>query len=321
MVVVWALVGVSCSPETDDSDVSLLTITPQEITQYSALCGCDASMAGDIVFNEIGVCWSTNPNPSLNDDFLSIQNCDEPFVCLITGLSPGTRYYIRAFALGETKCYYGDVKGFMTKQVVSGDLNGYDYVDLGLPSGTRWAVCNVGYTAVFDEHGWGFAWGETDKKNYYHWETYQYANGISNQLTKYCCDFNYGCEGFTDTLTVLEACDDAATFYWGSGWSTPTREQWQELCDNTVSSWISQNGVYGRLYTAPNGNSIFLPASEGCFNDKPPVYGCEGRYWSSSLHRTPFNAWCFFFFSGHHGFNCWDYRCYGLSIRPVCSVQ
>ncbi|MBO4370001.1 MAG: hypothetical protein J5808_01395, partial [Paludibacteraceae bacterium] len=91
---------------------------------------------------------------------------------------------------------------------VSGTLQGHDYVDLGLPSGTLWATCNVGANTP-EEYGDYFAWGETTLKSNYEWSTYKY--GTYNQLTKYCYKSDYGKNGFTDTKTTLDAEDDAAT--------------------------------------------------------------------------------------------------------------
>lgn len=133
------------------------------------------------------------------------------------------------------------------------------YVDLGLPSGTLWATYNVGANAP-EDYGDYFAWGEIVPKdccgmnNYQHWIN-------DNRLTKYNNNSNYGYNGFTDTLTTLLPEDDAATTNWGAGWRTPTMGEWQELLDNTTTTWTTSNGVYGRLFTATNGETLFMPAA------------------------------------------------------------
>ena len=124
----------------------------------------------------------------------------------------------------------------------------HEYVDLGLPSGTLWATCNVGANAP-EEYGDYFAWGETAPKDVYNWSTYQYYDG--SNLAKYTG---------SDGLTTLLPEDDAATTNWGNEWRMPTKEEWQELLDNTTNKWTTQNGVNGRLFTGSNGNSLFLPA-------------------------------------------------------------
>lgn len=200
--------------------------------------------------------------------------------------------------------------------------NGHEYVDLGLPSGTLWATCNVGADTP-EGSGDFFAWGETMPKTTYNWSTYKYCNGGDglNTLTKYCGDSNFGYNGFTDNLTVLQMMDDdAATANWGSGWCMPTIEQWRELYLYTTHTWIAQNGVNGRLFTASNGNSLFLPAVGYRWDDVHNSAGSIGYYWSSSLDTiSPYNARNFNFSSG--GYYVFDYpRSEGRSIRPVRSL-
>ncbi|MBR3945706.1 MAG: hypothetical protein IKJ56_01235 [Bacteroidales bacterium] len=161
-------------------------------------------------------------------------------------------------------------------------LGGHDFVDLGLPSGTLWATCNVGANRP-EEYGDYFAWGEITAKDTYDWSTYRYCNGSNTTLTKYCYDANYGYNGFTDNLTTLQPSDDAATANWGNGWRMPTSTEMQELIDNCTFEWITQNGVNGRKFTGTNGNSIFMPAA-GYHNASGIMHaGSRGNYGSASL--------------------------------------
>lgn len=197
----------------------------------------------------------------------------------------------------------------------------HDYVDLGLPSGTLWATCNVGANAP-EEYGDYFAWGETMPKTTYNWSTYKYCNGDADQLTKYCNDECFGYNGFFDNLTVLQSTDDAATANWGNGWCTPTREQWKELYENTTGQWTTQNGVTGRLFIATNGNSLFLPAAGSCWDDVLEHVGIEGHYWSSSLSVDhTYRAWGFYDSSVNYSVNVASHRYFGLSVRPVRSAR
>ena len=193
----------------------------------------------------------------------------------------------------------------------------HEFVDLGLPSGTKWATCNVGAN---NPEGYGdyFAWGETTPKETYNWSTYRYCNGDYNTLTKYCNNSSYGNNGFTDALTTLEASDDAATANWGSGWRMPTYAEMNELKNNCTVTWTTQNGVNGRLFTGPNGNSIFLPAAGYRYDSELLDAGSYGYYWSSSLGTDyPSNAWNLDVYSGNYSmYN--DDRYYGHSVRPVC---
>ncbi|MBQ3738415.1 MAG: hypothetical protein IKG81_16305 [Bacteroidales bacterium] len=196
-----------------------------------------------------------------------------------------------------------------------GTYNGHEYVDLGLPSGLLWATCNVGADAP-EEYGDYFAWGETTPKDTYNWSTYQYV--YMDRLTKYCSASSYGYNGFTDNLTVLQPSDDAATANWGSGWCMPTRAQWEELLQNTTNTWITQDGVNGRLFIATNGNTLFLPAAGYRWDGGLYYAGNAGDYWSSSLSTgRPRSAWSFGFDSGYYGMNSGGGRGYGPSVRAV----
>ena len=191
----------------------------------------------------------------------------------------------------------------------------HDYVDLGLPSGTLWATCNVGATTP-EGYGDYFAWGETQPKTTYDWNTYKYVNGKSEKLTKYCNKADKGNNGFTDNLTTLQAGDDPATANWGSGWRTPSKEQWEELQDNTTNTWTTRNGVEGMLFTAFNGNSLFLPAVGYHWVGELIDAGSFGYYWSSSLYADyPHYAWDFYFRSG--SYMGYYNRDLGLSVRAV----
>ena len=198
---------------------------------------------------------------------------------------------------------------------VSGAVDGHDYVDLGLPSGTLWATCNVGANSP-EEYGDYFAWGETTPKTNYSWSTYKYGT-FYNQLTKYCNKRRNGKNGFKDNKTTLDAEDDAATANWGSGWRMPTQTERQELLDNTTATWITQNGVSGRKFTASNGNSIFLPAAGYYYEGGLNRAGSEGYYWSGSLDTgRPGGAYGLVFISGYVGWVDYGRVC-GRSVRPV----
>lgn len=211
---------------------------------------------------------------------------------------------------------------------ISGDgtCDGYEYVDLSLPSGILWATCNVG---AGSPEGFGdyFAWGETEPKTTYSWNTYKYRNSNTAfdvwqnnyNLTKYCSYYDNGYQGFTDSLTVLQPDDDAATVVWGGGWRMPTKEEWEELYQNTTRIWATQNGVKGCLFKTDNGKGLFLPSAgyywgdELCDIDDTPY----GFYWSSSLCvNNPAGAWYFSFSSGHSTMINHE-RSVGYTIRPV----
>lgn len=196
----------------------------------------------------------------------------------------------------------------------------YRFVDLGLPSGTLWATCNVGADTP-EAYGNYFAWGETTTKSTYTWSTYQYCiDGSPSKLTKYCSNSSNGYNGFTDNLTTLLPEDDAATANWGNSWRMPTKEEWEELLQNTTHTWTTQNGVEGMLFTASNGNSLFLPPAG--YRSESYLFSADSYcyYWSSSLLTIyPSYAWSFRFPSPdtyvYDGYS----RYYGRSVRAVRS--
>jgi hypothetical protein len=198
-------------------------------------------------------------------------------------------------------------------------------IDLGLPSGTKWASCNVGASSP-EEYGGYYAWGETEEKEVYDWSTYKWMNGGQSdwrQINKYtfadghtsACWYSDGVF-IGDGKTELLPEDDVATVEWGSGWQMPTREQMDELINNCSSEWTTLNGVNGRKLTGPNGNSIFLPAA-GCGYITSLIAGSNGYYWSRSLGTDDSVSACHLAFSS--GYVDWSFypRDGGLSVRPV----
>lgn len=198
-------------------------------------------------------------------------------------------------------------------------IGGHAYVDLGLPSGTLWAICNVGADSP-ERYGDYFAWGETQPKSTYNWSTYQYCNGSNNTLTKYSNNSNYGNEGYTDDLTTLLPEDDAATANWGGEWRMPTKEEWEELYNNTTITWTTHNGKRGCLFTGSNGNSLFLPTAGYRNGSSLNETSTNGYYWSSTLYTNSNKAWEFIFYAGSYNVEN-DYRYYGQSVRAVHSGQ
>ena len=192
----------------------------------------------------------------------------------------------------------------------------HEYVDLGLPSGTLWATCNVGASSP-EEYGDYFAWGETEPKTTYLWSTYKHCKGSYDTMTKYCTSSEYGA---VDNKTELEPSDDAATANWGADWQMPSYEQFDELFNSsyTTTTWITLNGVSGYEITSKsNGNSIFLPAA-GCRTDSNlNSAGGDGGYWSRSLSENFSHNACYqYFYSG--GIDAYDDdRHYGRNVRPV----
>ena len=192
----------------------------------------------------------------------------------------------------------------------------YEYVDLGLPSGLLWATCNVGAKAP-EDYGDYFAWGEIKPKKHYAWLTYKHSKGGYYSLTKYCSKSNYGFNKVTDSMVILLPEDDAATANWNGVWRMPTKEEWEELYNNTTRTWTTQNGVNGILFTAANGNSLFLPAAGKYRKKVLKDVGSDGYYWASSLNtKFQMGAWYLAFSSTECCVDEFD-RDNGHSVRPV----
>jgi len=294
------------------SSSTVTTTVPTDITATSAVVGGTVTLPeGSHVFL-CGVCWGTEPNPNIDGDHTSEETGTGSFSSTLDSLTPNTTYYVQAYVVWDGGLEYGDEWNFTT-------FEDHDYVDLGLPSGLLWATCNVGADTP-EEYGDYFAWGETQPKGYYYWNTYRYSNGSDNTLTKYCNDSSYGYNGFIDNLTILLPEDDAATANWGNDWRLPTYGEWNELLSNTTCTWTTQNGVNGRLFTSSNGNSLFLPAAG--YHIYSSFYGAGNycNYWSISLYTDkPIYVWSFSSDSGGHtgGYR----RDCGLSVRAVRSVR
>ena len=223
--------------------------------------------------------------------------------------------YVRNFHNGLALFDKGVSMGYIDKQgnvVYETPLQGV--VDLGLPSGTLWATCNLGASSP-EEYGDYYAWGETSAKETYDMQTYEYAITYDSviKLTKYNTDWSYG---DCDNLTVLESSDDAAANC-RYGLRMPTKEDIEELKDKCTWTWTTQKGVNGYEVKGHNGNSIFLPATGYRYASELVRAGSCGSYWSSTLGtRSPDIAWSFDFDSD----NCYITDCYryvGFSIRAV----
>lgn len=187
---------------------------------------------------------------------------------------------------------------------------GHRYVDLGLPSGTKWATCNVG-SNLPEEYGDYFAWGETMTKETYNLDTYNLCDGSFNSQTKYCK---------LDNKIVLELIDDAANVNWGGNWRIPTKEELDELHTQCIWKWECINGINGYTITGPNDNSIFMPAAGFCIGSDSLAIGTDGGYWSSSLESNEYdNAHSLYFNLKDVYSNYTGLRFFGQSIRPVLS--
>jgi hypothetical protein len=221
----------------------------------------------------------------------------------------GNEVIIKAYKAGVSIVTVTDAMSRQTasiKVIVVGlfpscpDDNHPHAIDLGLPSGTKWACCNVGASKP-EGYGNYFSWGETQQKGFFEWSTYIHCDGSYNT----CHDIGSDIAGTKY---------DAATANWGADWRMPTMTEWNELSSNTTSTWATLNGVRGKLYTASNGNGIFLPTAGYRKGNYLYDSGSSGCYWSSSLYDYPYHAREFII----GVVNFFDsYRYFGQSVRAV----
>ena len=188
------------------------------------------------------------------------------------------------------------------------DDNHPHIIDLGLPSGTKWACCNVGANKP-ESYGGYFAWGETEEKNTYDWSTYTYCEGLEGT----CHDLG---------SSIADTQYDVAHVKWGGSWVMPNSSQFKELVDNCSFTWTNIDGINGGQFTGRNGGQIFMPAASGHWIDNPSDIDNHGYYWSSTqCPSSPDKAYSLNMISNGASVHNESYRVGGLSIRPVISGQ
>ena len=195
----------------------------------------------------------------------------------------------------------------------------YEYVDLGLPSGLKWAKCNVGAETETD-CGFYFQWGDVEGKSNADctWESYKYYDDSNNTLTKYNTSSEYG--ETPDNITTLKAEDDAARAYMGGNCRMPTRDEFRELYTYTDDEWTQMNGVNGWKFTSrvDENKYIFIPFSGERLDSSFYFQGTFGNVWSSSLNASAPNcAWNLYLDSVGFVVDSDDIRGYGFVVRGV----
>ena len=290
----------------------------RDITSTTARFGIIVMQDEDGTITSYGACWSTDARPTIDDEHYTFYEYNEYNVnddyseCLrdvyLENLMPNTKYYIRAFAVSGDNVVYGEVMSFTTLPEESGQEHGRTYIDLGLPSGLKWAMCNYGsYSGNPWDYGDYVSWGGE--------YNYDYDWNPNNCPT-------YGIE----MGDISGSQYDYVNKSWGGQWRMPTLYEMQELRDYCTWEWVSSD--YRRAYkiTGPNGNSIILPMYgyyegnqyyEDYDNQQGALIG-PGYYWTS----TPYddgsnnNAYCLEFGSEYVQIIP-NLRYYGLNIRPV----
>ena len=314
---------------------TVVTLDVMQITETSAMCSGNVESDGGADVTAKGVCWAKTQNPTTENDHTNAGAGVSEFLSEITGLESNTTYYVRAYATNEAGVAYGEEKSFTTlesnnvepeipetpetpeepetpetpetpevpeePETPENTINGYEYVDLGLPSGLKWAVHNIGATE-FQEVGEYFAWGELKTKLSFNMDnnsTYYVSMGdISG-------DVNY----------------DVAAFAWGSTWRMPTEAEVIELRDNCTFEWVMiDNNNQGCFVTGPNGNQIYLPSGGFKTEESVGFADAEAAYWTSTPDTSDGDLGYATFFYVYNNNFCnrgWMSRYAGLLVRPV----
>ena len=296
----------------------------EEIEAYEVQINGKANLT-DV--DAVGATATVGIEVSENSDFskpkrVTAGNPTDEFCLHFTQLNPNRKHYYRTFVEAKIPLgkgiYYGEAKTFTT----------LDYVDLGLPSGTLWAICNIG-AANPEDYGDYFAWGETEpyysvvgndtiwKEGGYVWNNYKYCSS-DEYMTKYVHDDRYGT---IDNKWTLESDDDAATVNWGGSWRMPTNDELEELLNAAYCTQeaTTVNGVSGRKFTSvSNGNSIFFPFAGSIEGIYLRSLGTSGDSWTSSLASADTKeANCFSFWNASANNYTISSRYIGMPVRAV----
>ena len=295
--------------DTDDSDEEdeivvelavVTTLSVSEITETSAVVGCEVTYDGGAEVTSRGICWSVDSNPTIENEKTVEGEGVGSFQSVLSGLSQNTTYYVRAYATNSKGTAYGEEVTFKTLEEIIDDgtsINGYEYVDLGLQSGLKWATCNIGAADPY-ESGDYFAWGEINTK----------AEFTEMNCTSY---------GLNMQDIAGDPQYDAARANWGATWKVPSKKDFEELMNECTWEWMVINGKGCKKVTGPNGNYIILPITGYQYGTSFYMEDF-GYYWASTPISTYEQFSYDFFFDEEYNLSMgFDERCYGQAIRPV----
>lgn len=240
-----------------------------------------------------------------NDHEVNVTDVTK-LVNIILGAETSTRGDVN----GDKAVNVNDVTALVDYILGKRVINGHEFVDLGLPSGTLWATQNMGASTP-EEYGDYYAWGELEPKEVYKWTTYSLCDGSSESLNKYCDNASYG---KVDNKTVLALDDDAAHVNWGGLWCMPSKAQAQEL--KNKCTWVLDKTRALYTVTGPNGNSITMPLAGYRQGTGTYLMGECGYYWTTSL-ATNYPIASYTLACDQALFEINSLRNSGRSIRPV----
>ena len=196
----------------------------------------------------------------------------------------------------------------------------YEMVDLGLPSGIKWANMNVGATSETD-YGLFFQWGDTqgytqtqveNGEKAFTWSDYKWCNGSENTMTKYCTNSSYGA---VDNKAALDAEDDGVRVHMGSDWRLPTSTDMIELTSYTDFEYTEIGGITGGKFINQTDSSKYIFLPNAAYYNGSFSLGTDVLSWSSDGSST--NA-AHYLCCDSYGSNVkYNKRCYGFPLRGV----
>lgn len=299
----------SCVSEVEKATVETRKVI--DVTSNSAKVVCNVSDDGGAEVSLRGVCWDTICNPVIaTASSMGAGSGIGNYECEINGLNSNTTYYVRAYATNSVGVSYGEEVSFNTLDGDDGDdsgsdseIAGHEYVDLGLPSGLKWATCNVGAEKP-EDYGDYFAWGEIETKS-----EYTESNSLTHgkQMDDISGDVQY----------------DVAAANWGGSWRMPTKDEMIELVSNCEWEWIlieknDYDSVKCYKGIGPNGNSVIFPVAS-CYNGPSLIsVGTGGLCWTSTPYDVMLNLAYEFYFNDYNAEVSYiGNRFIGQSVRPV----
>ena len=280
---------------------TVTTVTVSEITYNTAVVSAEVLTDGGADVTERGFMWSRTDTGEVNTERVKVGEGLGTYSFKLLGLQEVTSYNVVAYAVNSKGEIVSEPVVFTTE--ANDEVIEYEYVDLGLPSGVKWAMHNVG-TTYPEGHGDYFAWGEIEPK-----ATYESGN---------CSSYNQDLGDISGNPLY-----DAAAAKWGNGWRMPTLEEMYELTQECTWTWVDNNGIVGYKVTSKtNGNHIFLPAAGFRVNDQLIDEDFFGYYWMSTPYEEEgaapsLNKACFLDMCSYQFYCNWSLRRNGMTIRPV----
>lgn len=280
---------------------TVTTVTVSEITYNTAVVSAEVLADGGADVTERGFMWNKLDAGDNNSERVKVGEGLGTYSFKLLGLQEVTSYNVVAYAINSKGEIVSEPVVFTTE--ANDEVIEYEYVDLGLPSGVKWAMHNVG-TSYPEGHGDHFAWGEIEPK-----ATYESGN---------CSSYNQDLGDISGNPLY-----DAAAAKWGNGWRMPTLEEMYELTQECTWTWVEDNGIVGYKVTSKtNGNHIFLPAAGFRVNDQLIDEDFFGYYWMSTPYEEEgteptLNKACFLDMCSYQFYCNWSLRRNGMTIRPV----